>query len=99
MISKILPEAIQNSSRYNDLMEEEKGVESFAATFLPIIDKVDSMYGKIVMEDTEQGRSLALVNYLTGLSTYDITEDRQEKGRNASSGGTRCPQQSHRQSP
>ena len=83
MISKILPEAIQNSSRYNDLMEEEKGVESFAATFLPIIDKVDSMYGKIVMEDTEQGRSLALVNYLTGLSTYDITEDRQEKGRNA----------------
>jgi len=61
---------------------ESGSVKRFMSIFLPQIDKGFSLKDKMVDNDTEEARKLSFLNYFTGLSTYDMTDDRQESGRN-----------------
>ncbi len=47
-----------------------------ANTFFPGAGKAWSTFEKLALHDTPEGMQLALINIGTGLSTYDVTEDR-----------------------
>jgi len=50
-------------------------------TFLPIVSRVDGLIEKWMEDEGEVGRWLLYINNLTGLSNFNMTDDRQEGAR------------------
>ena len=50
-------------------------------TFSPLVSRVDSLQSKWQNEDSELGRWLLLANQVSGLTNFDLTDDRQEGAR------------------